>query len=396
MFVLALCLVPYAAVWQLVVSVAPLAVGSVTRNAALAGLALAVTTLGTALATVPGGRLMDARGRRVGISAGFALAATGIIVAFAALRADAAAPLFLGLFVFGAGSGVIALTRIAAADMQQPERRARAVGRVLIGMGIGAIVGALLFTPLLRGRAADAEGLSTPLLLAAGLLLAGALVVWLIRVDPLAVARAMEQRAGAAPSYDARGLGVLFGQPGLRAAVLGAVAANVAMSASMPTMSLELHHRGHDLGDISIALGSHSLGMYVLAPVSGLLVDRIGRRASLVLGLGVLSLAVVGVLGSGLAVVGPSMFFVGVGWNIAYVAATTLVADGTQPSERGVALGAMDLIATLASATASAAAPALLVASGIGTVVSVAVAFATVPAILLVLSRSRTAAVAST
>src|SRR6266542_3178133 len=127
MFVLALCLVPYAAVWQLVVSVAPLAVGSVTRNAALAGLALAVTTLGTALATVPGGRLMDARGRRVGISAGFALAATGIIVAFAALRADAAAPLFLGLFVFGAGSGVIALTRIAAADMQQPERRARAV-----------------------------------------------------------------------------------------------------------------------------------------------------------------------------------------------------------------------------------------------------------------------------
>ena len=139
-----------------------------------------------------------------------------------------------------------------------------------------------------------------------------------------------------------------------------------------------------------MALGSHLVGMYVLAPFSGILVDRIGRRASLILGLGVLSLAVIGVLSASLAVVVPAMFFVGVGWNIAYVASTALVADAAEPEERGLALGSMDLVATLASAAMSAAAPALLNGTGLGAVVSVAVACATVAAMLLVLSRTRT------
>jgi len=129
--------------------------------------------------------------------------------------------------------------------------------------------------------------------------------------------------------------------------------------------------------------------MYVFAPYSGVLVDRIGRRASLIMGLGVLSLAVTGVLSAGLSVVVPAMFFVGAGWNIAYVASTALVADAAEPEERGLALGSMDLVATLASAAMSAAAPAILSGAGLGMVVSVAVAFAAVPAILLVLSRRR-------
>jgi len=225
--------------------------------------------------------------------------------------------------------------------------------------------------------------------IAAAFLMTSAAAIWLIRVDPLTIARAMRQNATATRAFDLRGVGIVLRRPDLRAAFTGAIAANAAMSASMPTMSLELHHRGHDLGDISVALGSHLVGMYVLAPFSGVLVDRIGRRASLIMGLGVLSLAVTGVLSAGLSVVVPAMFFVGAGWNIAYVASTALVADAAEPEERGFALGSMDLVATLASAAMSAAAPAILSGAGLGMVVSVAVAFAAVPAILLVLSRRR-------
>ncbi len=392
MLVLAACFVPYAAVWQLVVSVSPLAAAALTGNPSLAGLALSVATLGGAFATVPGGRLMDAWGRRAGISTGFASAALGMLVALLALRTATPTLFFVGLFFFGAGSSIIALARVAAADMHAPERRARAVGSVLVGTAVGAVIGALIFTPLLRGQLADAEGLATPWLLAAGLLAISAAAIWLIRVDPLTIARGMQQQVTASRAFDLRGVGIVLRRADLRAAFTGAIAANVAMSASMPTMSLELHHRGHDLGDVSVALGGHLVGMYVLAPFSGILVDRLGRRVSLVLGLGVLSLAVVGVLGSGLAIVVPAMFLVGVGWNIAYVASTALVADAAQPEERGLALGSMDLVATLASAAMAAAAPAILTGAGIGAVVSVAVACATVPAMLLVLSRPRSPA----
>ncbi len=389
MLVLAACFVPYAAVWQLVVSVSPLAAASLTGNPALAGLALTAATLGGAVATVPGGRLMDAGGRRAGISTGFAIAALGMLIALVSLRAAAPILFFVGLFFFGGGSSIIALARVAAADMYAPERRARAVGVVLIGTAVGAGVGSLVFTPLLRGQLADAEGLALPWLIAAAFLMTSAAAIWLIRVDPLTIARAMRQNATATRAFDLRGVGIVLRRPDLRAAFTGAIAANVAMSASMPTMSLELHHRGHDLGDISVALGSHLVGMYVFAPYSGVLVDRIGRRASLIMGLGVLSLAVTGVLSAGLSVVVPAMFFVGAGWNIAYVASTALVADAAEPEERGLALGSMDLVATLASAAMSAAAPAILSGAGLGMVVSVAVAFAAVPAILLVLSRRR-------
>ena len=389
MLVLAACFVPYAAVWQLVVSVSPLAAASLTGNPALAGLALTAATLGGAVATVPGGRLMDAGGRRAGISTGFAIAALGMLIALVSLRAAAPILFFVGLFFFGGGSSIIALARVAAADMYAPERRARAVGVVLIGTAVGAGVGSLVFTPLLRGQLADAEGLVLPWLIAAAFLMTSAAAIWLIRVDPLTIARAMRQNATATRAFDLRGVGIVLRRPDLRAAFTGAIAANVAMSASMPTMSLELHHRGHDLGDISVALGSHLVGMYVFAPYSGVLVDRIGRRASLIMGLGVLSLAVTGVLSAGLSVVVPAMFFVGAGWNIAYVASTALVADAAEPEERGLALGSMDLVATLASAAMSAAAPAILSGAGLGTVVSVAAAFAAVPAILLVLSRRR-------
>jgi MFS family permease len=389
MLVLAACFVPYAAVWQLVVSVSPLAAASLTGNPSFAGLALSVATLGGAIATVPGGRLMDAHGRRAGISTGFAIAALGMLIALVSLRAAAPILFFVGLFFFGAGSSIVALARVAAADMYAPERRARAVGVVLIGTAVGAVVGSLVFTPLLRGQLADAEGLALPWLIAAAFLMTSAAAIWLVRVDPLTIARAMRQNATATRAFDLRGVGIVLRRPDLRAAFTGAIAANVAMSASMPTMSLELHHRGHDLGDISVALGSHLVGMYVLAPFSGVLVDRIGRRASLIMGLGVLSLAVTGVLSAGLSVVVPAMFFVGAGWNIAYVASTALVADAAEPEERGLALGSMDLVATLASAAMSAAAPAILSGAGLGMVVSVAVAFAAVPAILLVLSRRR-------
>src|SRR3712207_7618301 len=49
-------------------------------------------------------------------------------------------------------SGVALLARTAAGDMYPPERRARGIALVLFGAVFGAILGPLVFSPLLSGR----------------------------------------------------------------------------------------------------------------------------------------------------------------------------------------------------------------------------------------------------
>jgi MFS family permease len=177
---------------------------------------------------------------------------------------------------------------------------------------------------------------------------------------------------------------VIFAQPALSRAVIAGAAATLTMAGSMPTMGLELHHRGHDVADISIALGAHYIGMYALAPFGGRLVDRLGGQRALVVGLLVLGAAVVGIIARDLAVIVPAMFFVGVGWNIAFIGATTLVANGTRAEERALALGAMDLVTVTAGALGSGVATAVLAAYGVGTIVALAVLLAVGPALLIV------------
>lgn len=387
--VLTACLVPYALTWQLLITVAPLTAQRLTGDPAFAGLAISVTVLGSALTPVPAGRFMDRRGRRLGLSLGFVTAAAGVLVALLAVTAASAPLFYLGLFAFGAGGGAIFLARAAATDMYPPERRASAVGRLLVGIAAGALLGVLVFTPMLRG-VSDLATVTAPWLIAAALLGVGALVVWLAPVDPLDIARQLHLRAGAPPAYDRRGMRVIFTQPALGFAVLAAAAASLTMSGSMPTMGLELQDRGHDLADISIALGAHYVGMYALSPLGGIVVDRLGGQRALVVGLGVLATAVVGILATPLAVVAPAMFFVGVGWNIAFLGATTLVANGTRAEERALALGGMDLVTVTAGALGSALATPILAAYGVGTIVALAVSLSLAPA-AVILARGRAA-----
>ncbi len=382
-------LVPYALVWQLVATVAPLTAERLTADPALAGLALAVAIVGSALAPLPAGRLMDRYGRRPGLSLGFALGALGLLVALAGVRAFSAPLFYAGLTVFGAGSGTVLLTRVAVADMYPPERRASAIGRVLAGTAAGALLGALVFTPMLRG-VSDLATLDAPWLVAAGVFGAGALLVWLAPVDPLVIARRLHAAAALAPAHDGRGLAVLLRERSLRLAVLGGAVAQLTMAGSMPTMGLVLRHAGRDLGDVSVALGAHLVGMYALAPFGGALVARVGGVRALLVGLATIAVAVIGILSPSLLVVSVAMFSVGVGWSVAFVAATTLLANAVEPSRRGVVLGANDLVVVSSGAIGSATATPILAAFGVGTIVAAALALALLPVLLVAAAGART------
>jgi MFS family permease len=107
-----------------------------------------------------------------------------------------------------------------------------------------------------------------------------------------------------------------------------------------------VEHRHHAQHLVFPIIGAHVLGMFMLMPVVGWLVDRIGRPPMLAGGLALIAASTAGL--TWFESVGPTavlLFGLGLGWNFSFVAATTALADCAAPHERGKLLGFHDLVA---------------------------------------------------
>lgn len=370
-----------------------------------AGVASALFSVTLGLVAIPAGRLMDRVGRGPVLAVGFVIAALAAALLFVAVSTESL-PLFLvAMAVLGVGLGAASLARVGAADMAPPERRGTIVGRVLLGAAVGAILGPIIFAPLLSGATADISTLSTPWILGAIVAAVGAIVILSIRHDPLTIARRMADEAPgsqgpvleggpATGPFPRRSLGVIFRQPGLMASLGAVIVVQGVMAIAMSVVGLEMHHHGQDLGAISVALGVHIVGMFGLSPILGAAVDRYGRLPGLVTGLLVSAAGAVGLaLGPTLTTVLPAIFLVGVGWNLAYLAGTARIADATEPEERAASLGALDMAGLLTSASMAILGPALLSVTDIGPLMLLAAVVAVIPAVFL--ARGRIVAVAT-
>jgi MFS family permease len=91
--------------------------------------------------------------------------------------------------------------------------------------------------------------------------------------------------------------------------------------------------------------------MYLLMPVVGAIIDRIGRPPALAGGLGLVAVSTAGIMWlEGVAPTAVLLFGLGLGWNVSFVAATAQLADLAAPWERGRLLGFNDLLASLTGA----------------------------------------------
>ena len=107
---------------------------------------------------------MDRIGRIPVLLVGFAIGVVGGVLA--AIGCAASGRLVLaGLVAVGVASGTALLARTAAGDMYPPERRARGIALVLFGAVFGALLGPLVFSPMLAGKDLDGDALA-PLWLA--------------------------------------------------------------------------------------------------------------------------------------------------------------------------------------------------------------------------------------
>jgi MFS family permease len=339
----------YSAVLQLVAAVSSITFVLVTGVEGLLGLGPAIFLASSALAAVPAGRAMDRIGRRPVIGGGFLAAAAGCGLTALATGIGSTPLVILGFALTGGASGIALLIRTAAGDMYPPERRARGISYVLFGAVFGAILGPAVFGPLFAGRHLDAGALTVPWLAAGAISLIALGLVVLVRPDPKQIAELIAGHQPGAPQQAAAPLREIVRRPGVRPAMLTALASFGVMVSVMNLSGyvvVEHHHHGQD--SVFPIIGAHVFGMYALVIVVGSLIDRIGRPPALVIGLAVMAASTIGLLWvEGVAATAILLFGLGVGWNVSFVAATAQLADRTSAAERGKLLGFNDLLSAM-------------------------------------------------
>lgn len=345
---LAAGLVCLSGMFQLAVALSTVTLVVVTGIEGILGLAPAIFLTAGALAVAPAGRAMDRYGRMPVIRAGFVAGIAGAVATGIGCEVESGFVVVAGLALAGAAGSIVLLSRVAAAEMFPPDRRARGVSIVLFGAVSGAIWGPLIFGPLFAGRELTSDALVTPWFASGLFMAAGLIISFGVRPDPKTIAATYP---GEDHHGEAKPLLEILRRPGVPTALLGAVASFAVMVGVMNLSGYVAIGHGHHQSDVFTIISAHIVGMYGLVLIVGDLVERIGRRRSIVVGLAIMALSNAALVWlEGLAGMSVSLFGLGLGWSLAYVAATTELVALTSPSERGRLIGFTDLASSLTGA----------------------------------------------
>lgn len=338
----------------------------------MAGLAQTTQVLGAAVGSWALARLMGRRGRRVGLVTGNLVGAAGAVLAVVAGVVGSMTLLLVGTALLGATSSANYAARYAATDLATPRNRARSLSLVVWATTVGAVLG-----PNLTGPSAsfadwlDIPELTGPFALGAiGMVLAALVLGVALRPDPLLVARQVAvgdleparttrqvPDGSAVVSAKPSVREVLREQPAIAAAIAGLAAAHAVMISVMVMTPLHMEHGGTGLEVIGIVISVHVLGMFAFSPLVGMAADRLGRVTVLAAGGVVLLVSLVlcarAPQGTSHEIFG-GLFLLGVGWSLATVAGSTIVAELAPLQAITEVQGTSDLVMGLAAAVGSA------------------------------------------
>jgi len=318
------------------------------------------------------------------IRAGFGLGIVGPAITALGCWSTSGELVFLGLGLCGAAQAIVLLSRAAAAEMFSPERRARGMSFVLFGAVSGAIFGPLVFGPIFSGRALTPQQLAWPWLASSLFAVGGLLISFGVRPDPKELSAAFRTESGNA--VPAAPLGEILRRPGVPTALGAAVASFAVMVGVMNLAGYVAVGHGHRHGDVFTVISAHIVGMYGLILVVGDIVDRIGRRRAMAIGLALMALSNAGLIWlDGIGGMSLSLFGLGLGWSLSYVAATTELVSLAQPAERGRLVGFSDLLSSFTGAALALGGGLIYTAGGSVPLAVFATALAAVPACWIVL-----------
>lgn len=360
-----------------------------SQNPSWAGVPTAVYLLAGAFSAFLWGYVFDAIGRRGGLVTGLITGVIGSCVTFYAIAIHSF-PLFLtGMVMMGIANAAVQLGRFAAAEVNKPEHRGRAISNVVIGGTVGSVIGPFVAGP--AGGIVGAWGvdeLAGAYLFAAILFAIGALVVFFgLRPDPREIGAQVAEQfpETVSASGEVRSVLQILRQPAAQVAVISMVLGQMVMVLVMVITSL--HMRGHDhaLHSISAVISSHTFGMYAFSIISGRLADRWGRGVVILLGSATLVVScIAATISSDVLPLGVALFLLGLGWNFCFVGGSTLLADQLSPLERARTQGFNDLLVGLASAFGSLESGFIFASLGYNMMAYVSAAVALIPLVVVI------------
>jgi MFS family permease len=335
---------------SLIVATAPLIAYGIAADKSLATLPHALVIVGTALLTFPASLLMRRLGRRAGFVVGAVIGAAGAAVCVVAVSQSHFWGFCLGTLLFGTASGFAQHYRFAATDVAAPEFRAKAVSLVLVGGVAAAILGPEL-AKLGKDLFASTEFLGGYVFLI-GLTLSTALAVMLLDIPPLTPAEKAEP---------GRPLGAIMRQPTFIVAVTASAVAQGTMNLLMTATPIAMHQAHHLFGDTAMVIEWHSVLMFAPGFFTGSLVKRWGELPMILTGLIIITVSVgIALSGDTVFLFWASMSLLGLGWNFAFTAATSMLISTHTPSERAKTQGVVNTIIYGTAATAALSAGGLL------------------------------------
>ena len=316
----------------------------VAGTEAWSGAATTGSTIGSALAAIPLAALASRLGRAPSLAAGAFTAALGGVLGIVAASISFFPLLLLAFVMIGVGTAVNLQARFAATDLAEPRTRGRDLSIVVWATTVGAVVGPNLIAPGDRlGLAIGLPELAGPFLLTiAAQAVAGVVYLVGLRPDPLALAIRLARERPVAVTPSSRRDNLFAGRAGV--AVLGL--SHATMASVMAMTPVHLTHHGAGLEIVGLTISLHVAGMYGLAPVFGMMSDRLGRLPTIALGqvmlVSALLFTAIGSENEGAVVAG--LILLGLGWSASTIAASALVAESTSADRRTRIQGRSDLV----------------------------------------------------
>jgi MFS family permease len=293
---------------------------SMAPSPAWATAPVSIAVVALALTTIPASMLMRRFGRRAGFMTGAAVGAVGGCVAAGGVVARHF-PLFcLGSILLGSSMAFTQQYRFAAAESAPAERASRAISYVLVGSLCAAVIGPQI---ALAGRHwIDGAEYAGSFLAVSCLYLIAIGILSRVRIASSMSTQAQPHDADAAFRPDAT----------FRTAVFASVVAYAVMSFIMTAAPMHMHVMDHHSMEVATwVIQSHVLAMFLPSLATGRVIERFGERAVMLTG-GVLMAACVAVNMSGRQVMHYwwGLVLLGVGWNLLFVAGTTLLTRACQ------------------------------------------------------------------
>ena len=332
--VLATCQVLFGTGRSLLIATAPLIAYGIASHKGLATLPTSLVIVGTAVMTIPASLFMRRVGRQVGFVVGSIIGVvSGLVCAFSVLHSNFWLFAF-GTFLFGLFAGFAQLYRFAAANVASEDFKSKAISLVLAGGVVSGFLG--------PESAKIGQNLVTSVpFVGAYLILAGVTVLAIFVLIFLDIPMmTSEERAG-----PRRPIIQIMKQPVFLVAATAAMISQGVMNFLMTATPIAMCNAQHQFADTALVIEWHIFGMFAPGFVTGHLINKFGEVKMIIIGLALQFVCVgVALVGVEVAHFWLSMLLLGVGWNFAFTAGTSLMTRAYTVSERAKTQGTMNFL----------------------------------------------------